>query len=162
MKRILSCLLVVLFLFSLTACSKASPEEFTSVGMTITLTSDFELTEVEGYTACYDSKDVAVFVLKESFLLQEGFGDLSLDDYADLVYTANASKNPTAVAKEGDLTVMEYEFLNEQENKTYSYYTVMYKSSDAFWTVQFACKKKLYKAKKDTFIEWANTVEFAS
>lgn len=161
MKKILCCLLVVLFLFSLTACGTASPKEFTSNGMTVTLTDAFKEASYEGYTVCYESKDVAVFVLKESFSIQEGFGDLSVDDYAELVYTANASKNPNAVAKEDGLTVMEYSFLNEQENKTYSYYSAMFKGTDAFWLVQFACVEENYEAKRDTFVEWAKTVEFA-
>lgn len=161
MKKILCCLLVVSFLFSLTACGGVSAKEFTSNGMTITLTSAFKEISVEGYTVCYDSKDVAVFVLKESFSVQEGFGDLSVDDYAKLVHTANASKNPSAVTKEGDLTVMEYDFLNQQENQTYSYYSAMFKGPDAFWLIQFACKEDLYEDKKDTFIEWAKTAKFA-
>lgn len=161
MKKILCCLLVVLFLFSLTACGGESAKEFTSNGMTVTLTDAFQETNYEGYTVCYESKDVAVFVLKESFSIQEGFGDLSLDDYAELVYAANASKNPSAVAKEDGLTVMEYSFLNQQENQTYSYYSAMFKGTDAFWLVQFACVEDKYEAKRDTFVEWAKTVEFA-
>jgi len=162
MKKILSCMLVVLLLLSFAACGSNSVKEFTSNGMTITLTDGFKKTNYEGYTVCYDSKDVAVFVLKESFSLQEGLSDMSVDDYAELVKSANASKKPSAISKKNGLTSMEYKFLNEEENQTYRYYSAMFKGPDAFWLVQFACKEELYDAKKDTFIEWAKTVEFAS
>ena len=162
MKKIISCLLAVLILFSFAACATGAEKEFTSNGMTLTLTDEFRETTYEGYTVCYESKDVAVFVLKESFSLQAGLGDMSIDDYAELVYKANASKSPSDISKEDGLISFEYSFLNEQENQTYSYYSAMYKGTDAFWLVQFACKEDLYEAKRPTFIEWAKTVTFDS
>ena len=162
MKKIVSLLLAALLVFSLASCMGESPKEFTKDGMKITLTNQFTEATAEGYTVCYASDDVAVFVLKEPFTLQEGLADFSIDDYAALVYAANASKSPSEITKDGDLTVMEYSFLNEAENQTYSYYAAMFKSADAFWLVQFSCKQENYTTQKPLFVDWAKTVSFAS
>lgn len=162
MKKIVSVLLVVLLLFSLASCMEPSPKEFTSNGMSITLTNKFVETNVQGYTVCYDSSNAAVFALKEAFTLQAGLSDLSLDEYAQLVYQANSSKSPNPIATENGLTIMEYSFLNTEENQTYCYLATMFKADDAFWLVQFACKENAYEAQRPQFIEWAKSVTFAS
>ena len=171
MKKFLSLLLLATLLLTFCACTSAAPKAFSSNGMTITLTSGFTETTQEGYTACYDSKDVAVFTLKEAFTGQlitvDGASgnikkdkDLTLNEYAKVVRTANISKNPSATKQEDGLTYFEYTFLNEQLNKTYSYFCVMYKASDAFWLVQFACLEGKYETLRPSFVEWAKTVSF--
>ena len=162
MKRIISALLVALLMFSLVSCVGESAKTFTSNGMSITLTNAFKENTYEGYTVCYESKDAAVFVLKEAFSLQEDMSEMSLDDYAKLVYSANASKSPSEISKEDGLTFIEYDFHSEEENQTYSYFTTMFKGTDAFWIVQFISKKEAYDAKRQNFVDWAKTVEFPS
>ena len=159
MKKILSAVLVLTMFITLCACTDPSPKDFSSNGMTITLTELFKENTQQGYTVCYDSPDVAVFVLKEEFSQAEGFGELTLDEYAELVYTANSSKSPSAVTKLDELTVMEYTFHNESENTTYKYFSTMFKGTDAFFLVQFACEEDKYEAKRDTFVSWAKTVK---
>lgn len=163
MKKIVSFLLIALLLFSFVACNiPVTAKDFSSNGMTITLTSEFKEANIEGYTACYESKNVAVFVLKESFSLFEGAEDMSIDEYAELVRKANSSKSPSEISKSNDLVSFEYDFLNEQENQVYSYISFMYKGDDAFWLVQFACKEESYGTLIQSFIDWAKTVKFDS
>ena len=168
MKKLLSSILVLCAVLSLVSCSilgpvhSAAPAEFSSNGMTITLTEKFRETSYSGYTVCYDSSEAAVFVLKESFSLQAGLKDETLDWYADLVRQNNSSKSPSEIAKADGLVSMEYEFYNAQEDVTYQYYTAMYKGSDAFWLVQFACKKELYNEYRPHFIKWAQSVDVSS
>lgn len=162
MKRILSALLVICMLVALCACMEAKPKEFSSDGLTVTLTDEFKKNTVGGYTVCYATSDVAVFALKEPFSLLEGLDELSLDDYAQLVLNANASKGATEISKKDGLTSMEYDFLNEAEDQLYSYYCAMFKSGDAFWLVQFACKAEDYDEHRATFVNWAKTVSFDS
>ncbi|MBQ3490854.1 MAG: hypothetical protein IJA86_09715 [Clostridia bacterium] len=158
MKKFLSVFLVVITMaLILTSCMSADPKDFTVDGMTVTLTTAFKETEMEGYTACYTSKDVLAVVLKEI-----GMDNLTLDDYAGLVRKANASKNPSEISKGDVYHSMEYDFLNQEENQTYSYYCAMFKNGDEFWLVQFACRKEDYTSHKETFINWANTVKFAN
>jgi hypothetical protein len=96
--------------------------------------------------------------LKEAFSLQEGLADLTVDEYAALVHQSNSEKSPTEISKENGLTSFEYSFLNTEENKIYRYFTVMYKGSDAFWTVQLACEESAYEEYKPYMIEWAKSV----
>ncbi len=161
MKKFLSLLFAVVMLVSLTSCMTASPKDFTCEGMTVTLTDRFKETEYEGYTVCYGSPDVMVIVLKESFSLQAGLDQMTLDEYAKLVLQANASKSPSEITKHEGFQSMEYDFLNEKENQTYSYFSTMFKGPDAFWLIQFACKTEDYDANKDTFLTYANSIKFA-
>ena len=167
MKKILSVVLALTMLLSFASCfgsekaTEGESKKFTAEGMTITLTDSFKKTEQEGYTVCYSAKDVLVVALKEEFTLQEGFENLSIIEYADLVYANNASKNPSDITSEDGLTIMEYTFFNEEYDQTYEYLSVMYKSSDAFWLVQFSCVEDDYDDNRDSFIKWAKSVEFA-
>ena len=54
-----------------------------------TLTDEFVKTDIENYTIAYDSKNVAVFALKEAFALADGFQDYTLEQYGDLVLQNN-------------------------------------------------------------------------
>ena len=76
MKKLLAVLILAASLISMVSCNKkvyeANAKEFTSDGLTITLTDAFVKKGQEGYTVCYDSKSVAVIALKESFSLQAG------------------------------------------------------------------------------------------
>ncbi len=162
MKKFLSLILAMVLLLAFASCGKAQPKEFSSSGMTVTLTTAFRENTQAGYTVCYESSEVAVFILKESFSIQPGVENLTLDEYADLVRQSNASKSPSAIAKQDGFHTMEYDFLNEQENKTYSYYCTMFKGPDAFWLIQFACEEGDYDSYKETFLGWAKTVTFDS
>lgn len=162
MKKFVSLLLTALMLMSLASCMQAKPKDFSAQGMTITLTDAFKENTQPGYTVCYESSDVAVFVLKESFSLQPGADQLTLDEYAKLVRQSNASKSPSAVVEQDGFYSMEYTFLNEAENQKYAYFCTMFKGSDAFWLVQFACKEEAYDSQKDTFMTWAKTITLAN
>ena len=149
MKKLLSVLLLATMLLTFCACQSATPKEFSAAGMTMTLTSAFKENTQQGYTVCYDSKDVAVFVLKEKFTgkmvtVDSATGnfkkdsELTLNEYTRLVRQANITKNPSSAKEVEGLTTFEYTFLNEELNQTYTYFCVTFKAKDAFWLVQFA------------------------
>lgn len=161
MKKLLSLLLVLVTLFSLVACGEPQPKDFTCQGMTITLTDAFKENTQGGYTVCYETATVAVFVLKEAFTLQAGLGDKTVEEYAAMVKQSNAARNPSDISTENGLVSMEYSFTNESTGDTYKYFSTMFKGSDAFWLVQFACKEASYDANKSDFIGWAKSVTFA-
>ena len=160
MKKIIALVLILVISVSLVSCFEEKPYDFSAEGMTITLTSSFSKLDYEGFTACYISPTVAVFTLKEPFSLSADFGDLTLSEYADLVHSVNAERNPTEIINEDGLTYMEYVFYNEQEDMTYKYFSAMFKASDAFWLIQFSTVKDFYDEKKPQFIEWAQGVKF--
>lgn len=160
MKKIISVLLIIAALLSFAACGEASEKTFSKDGMSITLTDAFKEADVDGYTVCYDSKNVAVFILKEEFSLLEGAENLKLDEYIELLRQSNSDKNAGEAVTSDGLTYFEYTFLNEEENVTYKYFTTAIKSEDAFWMVQFSAKEDSYDEQKANFITWAKSVSF--
>lgn len=171
MKKLVALFLLATMLLSFCACGSAAPKAFSSNGMTITLTSAFKEVSQEGYTVCFDSKDVAVFALKEKFtgtnIMVDGSSgnmkkdsELTLREYAKLVREANITKTPTPTTEVEGLTTFEFSFLNEELNQTYKYFCVMYKTSDAFWLIQFATLESKYEDNYASILEWAKSVNF--
>ena len=166
MKKILAIVLTVCMLLSLVGCGKkaykAKAAEFSSDGITITLTKAFKEKIYEGYTVCYDSKDVAVFILKESYSLNENYKDMTVERYAYSVRNAISDKKPTQVTRKDGLVYMEYEFNNEGSGTVFKYFAAMYKGVDAFWLVQFACDTEAYSEYFPYFVQWAKTVNVSN
>lgn len=138
-----------------------SPKTFTVEGMLITLTDEFTEINMDGFTSCFNSKNIAVFTIKESFSLIDGFEDYTIEQYADIVIKNN-NKDPESLKQENGLTYFEYSFLNPNDNVTYYYLTTLYKSDDAFWMVTFSCNDKQQEKYRETFIDWAKEVKFTN
>ncbi len=135
------------------------PKTFSYDKMSITLTEEFEKTDMEGFTVAYGSKDVAVFAIKEPFSLQEDAESLTLKEYANIVIEKN---NRDATVKEKDgLTCFEFDYLNPETKEAYLYFAYVYKSEDAFWLVQFAVLKENSDTYEEKIGEWAKSVEFS-
>lgn len=139
---------------------KATPKDFSYEEMTITLTALFKEEEVEGRTV-FTSNDVAVFVLRENFVA----GDIDLSGYTVRGYAELARENNPVMAdatyEETDgIPNMVYTYAGD-DGKTYVYFTTFYKSSNAFWIVQYFVNESGYESRKPKFIEWAKTVHFA-
>ncbi len=133
---------------------------FSSNGMSITLTDEFKETDIGNFTVVYDSKNVAVFALKEAFVLAEGFEDYTLEQYADLVIQAN-NFGSVEIKNVDGLTYFEYEFTNPETNDDYKYFSYVYKANDAFWLIQFATLTENIGQYSQQITTWANSVEFS-
>ena len=146
-KRIVALMCIFVMLTGiLTSCGGAAkPKVFSKAGMSITLTEAFTEKVNEEMTAYYESKYVIATCLKEeyaSFGITEDF--MTLDEYADTVIEVN---NITAdVVNEDDLTYFRYD--KTVEGGDASYLGFVYKTSDAFWLIQFGCETKFFE--KDT------------
>ena len=138
--------------------TEVEPKTFTDSGISITLTNEFELKEMEKFTVSYDSKNVAVMVLKEDFSLVDGLESYTLEQYANLLLKTN-DRSAKLKNIEG-LTVFEYEYTNPSTENTYKYFSFVYKSDDAFWLVQFATLTELEDEYESKIIEWAKSVSF--
>lgn len=160
-KGLLMLIAVVLVGAVLTSCSSftTKAKTFSSNGMTITLTNAFKEISVENYTVAYDSKNVAVFALKEAFTLAEGFENNTLEQYAELVLNANNLSSAEVKTADG-LTGFEYDFTNPETNDTYKYFSYVYKTEDAFWMVQFATLNENAEKYASEIKEWAKSVKF--
>ena len=148
------------FLFGrglLTGTPKA--KTFSAEGMTITLTNEFREMDAQGYTSAYDSKNMAIFTLKEPFTLAEGFGDRTLEEYTDMLIQANGLSADQKNTADG-LTYLEYDFTNPDDNKDYHFKIYPFKAKDAFWTVQFATLTENAEKYAPSITQYVNSVTF--
>ena len=167
MKRTLFSVMLAAMLL-LCGCSTAEEEpvapaavDFGRAGMTVTLTDEFFEKEHMGYTVCYSSADLAVFVLKEEYTLFENTdfsSATSLEEYAGLVWSANQFAGNVPLVSDGDLKYFEYDYAANGNN--YTYRTYVFKDAEGFWLVQFASLTDRYEALKDTMHGYAATVTF--
>jgi hypothetical protein len=51
---------------------------------------------------------------------------------------------------------------NPKTNNLYHYFTVVYKTSDSFWMVQFATLEQNFNDNKQTIINWAKNIKFSN
>ncbi len=161
MKKLICLITVFILIFTLGGCAVKDTKDkiFTKNEFSITLNEAYVESQRDGFYACYDSATVAVFVVKENFDIMEGFSDYTIEQYANIVMYNCSDKNPSLHKKDG-INYIEYSFNNTELNKTYNYLIALYKSSDAFYMVQFTCEDKDYKEYKDYFLNRANTVKF--
>ena len=153
--------LVLGFAISAGIRSNSSPKDkmFLYDNLRIKLTSEFKQVNAEGYDVAFEAKDVAIFVLKEEFTGAEGFENYSLMEYADLLIKANGLSSEVGV-KDGQI-LFTYDAVNEETNNAYRYYTYVYKSTDAFWMIQFAISVDDVGEYEPNISKWASSVCFA-
>ena len=134
------------------ADSIGESKTFESDGITLLLTDRFKEEKQDGVDAYYVSDFCAVVVMKEKFTVQEGFGDLTLDEYVETVQKSNKLTNVEVKKQDG----IPYYTIEEGDTRAYFYF---YKGSDAFYFVQFACNVNNAPMLEDTFYLWAQAVE---
>lgn len=165
MRKLFSITLILALMLTLFAgCSlstkikglvKPTEKTFSKSGMSITLTDDFAEKEHISYTSVYESKNIAVYTLKEEFSLFGG-EDYSVKEYAELVIKANML---TSVIETRDgLTYFEYE--KEVNGKDFHYYAFVFKADDAYWMIQFACNQDDTSELESDIFKYAGTVKF--
>lgn len=145
---------------SLFSDSNPSPKSFSSNGMTITVTDEFKKLDMDQYTLALDSSEVAVFFLKEPFYLVPGSESYTLMQYADMVIEANGLQSKKMTA-DGGLVYFTYENISDYDNKSYKYFSYVYKSDSAFWLIQFATLSENASKYTDQFEDWARSVKFS-
>lgn len=155
MKKILSLLLFTVLLSSLFGCMGATEKVFEKSGMSITLSTDFIEKDHISYTCIYDSKNIAVYTLKEEFSMLNVDSEYLLDDYAELVILANQLEDSEVMHKD-NLTYFTYE--KSANGKDVSFYAFVFKGNDAFWLIQFACEQKNTDKLEQDIFKYASTV----
>ena len=131
---------------------KALPKNFTKEEFQITLTDAFESTEEAGFYAFYRSKSVMVFTLREA---KELFGDITVEEYGNLVLEANGR---TGMKMNQDEGFIWFEYTDTPERQEIYYLAVCCQSKDAFWIVNFATPASNRNQCKDTFLSWAESI----
>lgn len=162
MKKLLNILFCSLLVVCLSACSLLGPsnKDFTTNGMTITLTDEFYEKENVSFTKLYQSEKAIVSILKEEFdLVPEMNKDTSLEEYSTAVLAANnLTDKKLNKSTNGKYNYFEYE--RTANGNDFYYIGTVYKGTDAFWLINFACLQDDKDNFKETFLNWADTVKF--
>ena len=142
----------------------AKAKTFSDDGMQITLTTAFSEEDLEGYTVGYAADTAIVLALHETKaeFADAGAEDVTFEQYVEFVRQANSDKELVdGEPIDGNPTLL-YDFLNEEQNVTYRYLTVLYESVDGFLMVQFSSQKSNFDAYEPSFIEAAKSVSFSA
>ena len=129
-------------------------KEFSAEGITITLTDKFRRYENENFTVGYGAKDRSVLVSKETYGALGVASDYTIQEYGQLVLSANGMEDTVQLQEIDGLTCFEY------QAETYNYLAVLYKSQDAFWMVQFCTEIDKADTYESDFLKMAKTVKF--
>ena len=135
-------------------------QTFTSGGVNITLTNEFQEEYMDGFVACYGSVDVAVFVRTDSFAVDPELKNYTVEEYAEQLYKLNQHDVPNGIQSENGLTFYEYQYHNSNDGITYCYFTYIYKTEGGFWIVQFATPNLEVNNYREDIAKWAKTVTF--
>ena len=180
MKRFIAILMAAAMLFALAACGSDSAKNnvdadgnhaLSSNGITITLPADYYVYDQLDKTVYPDiataftnnAGDVAIYVISEKFTELGVDSSFTADDYLDAQHENSTGMITSVIKEEDGVRYYTYTYMNTEEIKdivTLEYLNVAYKSSDAFWMVQFCCAQSDFDKKKPDFLKWAKTVTF--
>ena len=134
----------------------AEPKTFEVDELQITMIDALKPTEMGGYDAVYSSDKTLVVVLREAFAHIPEAKGYTLLEYGKLMEESN--EWDVDWKTENGLTYCEY--TAKEGLDTYHYYTVIYKSADAFWTLQFIAESADIDTYRPLFTDWAKSVTF--
>jgi hypothetical protein len=135
-------------------------QEFSKAGMTITLTQDFHEKDVVSQTATYLSTKYIVISLKEDFQTMAQYNvstDISLSEYAEAII----ANNSISTTIEGNEIRPYFVYSRKVNGKDFTYLAMVYRGSDAYWVLTFACESKNFASAQTQFMKWADTVKVA-
>ena len=135
------------------------PKTFTQGDMSITLTDEFRKTEIDMWDAAYKTTDVVVAVKCEDFYLYKDLRYYSPVQYAKEAIR-NSGINSTVERGPGSLTYFVFSEHSEDRGVTYQFYCYIYKTTDAFWIVEFCVPAEQVSRYEKTIVEWARSVHF--
>ena len=142
-----------------TVDNKVKDKTFSSKGITITLTDEFIEIPNEQNTVCFNSRNVTIYTLQESFLEYEEFGAYTLEEYAEILIKANGFSD-AEIKKDGGKVYFESKTKNSITQKDIRNIFYVYKTSDSFWFVQFSLLDEKTDEFRKQIGEWASTVKF--
>ena len=128
-----------------------SEKTFTKEGFEITLTDEFRESELEGFFTCYESKTAFAFVVREE---KEIFGDITLDEYADLILDANER---TGLKKNEKGDFIWYSYTDTPDSQELYYLSVCCEGKDHFWVITFSTPEVNQEDFHPKFIQWAES-----
>ncbi len=152
--------IVLLLLLPVCACSaEPGKKVFTVDGMSITLTTAFVEKPMLAQTACYETEDAMITVLKDRGASFDP--EMTLTDYAESVILLNRLNQVNAfVQNDGNLVYFTFE--QEVLDKDCSFMAFVYQNGETFWMVQFVCETDDAEEMTPVFFEYARSVAFTA
>lgn len=150
---------LLILMMPLTACGQKTVVTYsTADGFSVTMHEGMEYFTAEGFDAAWSDEDCMVCVLREGFDEYEDCGldlaSMSLEEYADLTAGLNGLEPFTADEFGNRFTT----YSGTADGEDYFYHAVVYKGSDSFWLVTFACRDDLREDYAQRFTLWSSTV----
>ena len=131
--------------------------DFGVYNMNITLDDRFAVFEDEYVDLFVSFENVGVYVVRYPFADYPDFKKYTVAGFADMFKEMNGDMALPLKIEDG-LTWYEYNF--EEDGGEEYYFTYFYKSSDAFWIVQFGTYTKYVEKYHEDIVKWAKTVKF--
>lgn len=159
-KNISKISIILILLIVLAGCGgdKNTDKVFTYENMEITLPKNFKEHEMERYNKVYSTDKVAIYVIKESKNEYKKLKEINLNEYFELVKTANSKENAES-KKLDNIPIFTYT-ISPKEDEKYSYYVSCHESEDAFWTIEFSTLEEDYKEMEESFDKWCKSITF--
>ena len=160
MKKFASVLALILVVALLAACGD-STKDFTFGELTITaparMTDASDKADFQDYTFTLDSRNIAIFGLQESYEEYPVLLDYSLEEYAELVLTAN--ERDALVKRRSSGNYHYFDYIAETGAGTYRYLVGCFETDEGFWTVQVCAKVTDFEL--ETFLGYLDSVRFS-
>ena len=135
--------------------NKPSPKTFTQGAHSITLTTDFEQTQQDGFYTAYTSSSAAVFVVREDPSMIKG---ITLEEYAELmlIYSDMTDLEWT---KKGDQLQLSY--TQNVDGRDFYYLTVCCEGDGTIWITHLSALAMSNQIIENDFPIWAESIQIA-
>jgi len=159
MKKHIALLLAVFLIFVFCGCgSESEKKDFHVSGMTISLDRGFNGKDYGIFTACYESSDMLIAILKEEFDVLKDIGideKNTVKEYAGTVMRNNGLDED--IVEKDELTGFSFE--QTVDDESYMYNAYVYKAEDSFWLIQFTTYSDKYEELQGKIEEYAKSVK---
>ncbi len=136
-------------------------KKFTKGKFSIMLTSEFAENEYPGFTAVYNTAEIACYVLEEKFTSIPNSESYSAKEYAQLVIQTNKLTTIGEIQEKNGLVFFEYKATVEGATQPFRYIAYTFKSGDSFYLIQFATYESIYEKSKPIIESFAMSIEIS-
>ena len=152
-------LLYAAIAFFVSLVPTGEPKTFVHGDMHITLTDEFRKTKVDEWDVAYKTSYAIVAAERQGFYTNQRLKDYSAYQYAKAIMNKSGIDSKVET-RPGPLTYFVYSEHDEKQDVTYQNYCYIYKTTDAFWIVQFCVPKEQVPKYEKAITEWAWSVTF--
>lgn len=163
MRRIINMLAVFLLVpvLLLGGCARARQPMLydNGVGLTITMQEGMTYFEADGFAMALTDEECMMSAVRDDYAQYSELGydleAMSSEEYAALTAQVNSLEQDFTPDSNGNLHVS---YTNTVDGSDYYYYCVVFKGSDAFWMVTFACLEEYREEYSDLFVQWSGSI----